>query len=75
MVIRPEAIQVVEQGGQYRGVVRWASYLGSIIEYDIEVAGQSLSITNADPRHVVIHPLGHEVGLHLLEDCVYILPD
>jgi iron(III) transport system ATP-binding protein len=75
MVIRPEAIQVVEQGGQYRGVVRWASYLGSVIEYDIEVAGQPLSITNSDPRHTVIHPPGHEVGLHLLEDCVYILPD
>jgi iron(III) transport system ATP-binding protein len=75
MVIRPEAIQVVEQGGQYRGVVRWASYLGSVIEYDIEVAGQPLSITNFDPRHTVIYPPGHEVGLHLLEDCVYILPD
>jgi iron(III) transport system ATP-binding protein len=75
MVIRPEAIQVVEQGGQYQGVVRWASYLGSVIEYDIEVAGQSLSITNSDPRHIVIHPPGHQVRLHLLADCVYILPD
>lgn len=75
MVVRPEAIEVVEQGGQYRGVVRWASYLGSVIEYDIEVAGQSLSIVNSDPRHIVIHPAGHEVGLRLLEECVYILPD
>ena len=75
MVIRPEAIQVVEQGGQYRGVVRWASYLGSLIEYDIEVAGHMLSIANSDPRHTVIHQPGHEVRLHLLEDCVYILPD
>ncbi|MFN8454999.1 MAG: ABC transporter ATP-binding protein [Anaerolineae bacterium] len=75
MVIRPEAIQVVEQGGQYQGIVRWASYLGSLIEYDIEVAGQSLSSTNSDPCHTVIHPPGHAVGLRLLEDCVYILPD
>ncbi|MBI1877238.1 MAG: ABC transporter ATP-binding protein, partial [Chloroflexi bacterium] len=75
LVIRPEAIQVVEQSGQYRGVVRWASYLGSVIEYDIEVAGQLLSIINSDPRHTIIHPPGHEVGLYLLEDCVYVLPE
>jgi len=75
MVIRPEAVQVVEQGGQYTGVVRWASYLGSVVEYEIEVAGHSLSITDADPRHTVIYPPGHEVRLRLLEDCAYILPD
>jgi iron(III) transport system ATP-binding protein len=74
LVVRPEAIQVVEQGGQYQGVVRWASYLGSVIEYEIEVAGQRLAITDYDPRNTVIHPEGHEVGVRMLEDCLYILP-
>jgi iron(III) transport system ATP-binding protein len=75
LVVRPEAIQVVEQAGQYQGIVRWASYLGGVVEYEVEVAGQRLSIMNADPRHTVIHPLGHEVGLQILADCIYILPD
>jgi iron(III) transport system ATP-binding protein len=75
IVVRPEAIQVVEQGGQYQGIVRWASYLGSVIEYEIEVAGQRLAITDSDPRHTVIHPEGHEVGVRMLEDCLYILPE
>ena len=75
MVLRPEAIQVVEQGGQYRGVVRWASYLGNLVEYQVEVAGQRLFITDTDPRHTVIHPQGQEVGVNMLEDCLYILPE
>ena len=76
LVLRPEAIQVVDQGqGQYQGVVRWSSYLGSSVEYEVEVAGQNLAITNFDPRHTVIYPQGHEVGVQMLEDCLYILPD
>jgi iron(III) transport system ATP-binding protein len=75
LVVRPEAVQVVEQGGQYQGVVRWASYVGSLVEYEVEVAGQQISVIDTDPRHTVIHPQGHEVGLHILEDCVYVLPD
>lgn len=76
LVLRPEAIQVVEQGdGHYQGIVRWSSYLGSLVEYQIEVSGQQLFITDSDPRHTVIHAQGHEVGVQVLEDCLYILPD
>jgi ABC-type Fe3+/spermidine/putrescine transport system ATPase subunit len=75
LVVRPEAIQVIERGGQYQGVVRWSSYLGSVVEYEVVVAGQTLSIVETDPRHIVIYPQGQEVGLHMLEDCLYILPE
>ncbi len=75
LVVRPEAIQVVEQGGQFQGVVQWASYLGSVVEYEIDVAGQRLAIVDSDPRHTVVHPQGHQVGLQFLEDCIYILPE
>jgi iron(III) transport system ATP-binding protein len=74
LVVRPEAIQVVEQGGQYEGIVQWASYLGSIVEYEIEVAGQRLAVVDSDPRHTRIHPQGRQVGVKFLEDCLYILP-
>jgi iron(III) transport system ATP-binding protein len=75
LVLRPEAIQLQEQGGQYQGVVRWASYMGSTIEYEVEVAGQSLAVVNSDPRHTVIYPLGHHVGVQFLEECLYVLPE
>jgi iron(III) transport system ATP-binding protein len=74
LVLRPEAMQVVEQGGQYRGIVRWSTYLGSIIEYEVEVAGQRLAIVNSDPRHVVVYPQGREIEVKILEDCLYVLP-
>lgn len=74
LVLRPEAMQVVDQGGQYQGVVRWATYLGSIIEYEVEVAGQRLTIVNTDPRHIVVYPQGRQVEVKVLEDCLYILP-
>jgi iron(III) transport system ATP-binding protein len=75
LVVRPEAIRVVDQDGQYRGVVRWASYLGSLVEYELEVAGQRLAVSESDPRQTAaIHPPGQEVGLHFLEDCIYVLP-
>jgi ABC-type Fe3+/spermidine/putrescine transport system ATPase subunit len=75
LVVRPEAIQVVEEGGQYRGIVRWASYLGSLVEYEVEVNGQKWVIIDSDPRHTVIYPRGREVGVRLLEDCIYVLPE
>ncbi|MDX1521659.1 MAG: ABC transporter ATP-binding protein [Anaerolineae bacterium] len=75
LVVRPEAIRVVEGDGHLRGTVRWASYLGNSVEYEIDVAGQLLAVVESDPRQtVVIHPEGHEVGIQLLEDCLYILP-
>ena len=74
VVVRPEAIQVVEQGGHYEGIVRWSSYLGSVVEYEIEVAGQRLATVDSDPRNTVIYPQGQQVGVEFLEDCLYILP-
>lgn len=75
LVVRPEAIRVVDRDGHYRGVVAWASYLGSLVEYELEVAGQRLAVSESDPRQTAsIHPPGQEVGLHFLEDCIYVLP-
>lgn len=75
MVLRPEAIQVVASGGQYQGVVRWASYLGNSVEYQIEVAGQTLIVVDTDPRNTVIYPAGQPVEVKFLEDCLYILSE
>ncbi len=75
LVVRPETIQVVKGDAQYQGIIRWASYLGNVVEYEIEVAGQVLIAVDYDPRHTVIHSLEAQVGLNLLEDCLYLLPE
>ena len=75
LVLRPEAMQVVDREGQYQGVIRWSSYLGSSVEYVVEVVGQRLTVVDNDPRNTVVYPQGHEVGVQMLEDCLYILPE
>jgi iron(III) transport system ATP-binding protein len=77
LVVRPEAVQVVEPGarGQYQGQIKWASYHGNAVEYEVEVGGQKLTVVNTDPRHTTIHPPGQQVTINMLEDCIYILPD
>ncbi len=74
LVVRPEAVQVVETGGQFEGVVTWASYHGNAVEYEVEVSSQRLVIIDTNPRHTKIYPQGYQVGVQLLEDCLYILP-
>jgi iron(III) transport system ATP-binding protein len=74
LVVRPEAVQVVESGGHYQGIVKWSSYHGNAVEYNVVVAGQSLVVVNTDPLHTAIYPYDTPVGVQLLEDCLYILP-
>jgi iron(III) transport system ATP-binding protein len=75
LVVRPEMVKIAPSQGQVSGKVRRATYLGNVIEYDVEVASQLLALVEHDPRHSTIHSEGQEVGLHFLEDCLYVLPE
>jgi iron(III) transport system ATP-binding protein len=79
LVVRPEMIEIVDGDAprttQYAlGIVRRAAYLGSVIEYDVEVSGQLLALVERDPRRAEIHPEGQAVKVRFLEDCLYVLP-
>ncbi len=74
LVARPEMLALDAPEAQVEGVVRRATYLGHTIEYDVEVAGQLLSLVEHDPRHHTIHPEGQPVRVRFLEDCLYVLP-
>ena len=43
LIVRPEMVHVDRDGGQYLGIVRRAVYLGDVMEYDVEVAGQLIT--------------------------------
>ena len=74
MIARPE-MMLVRQGGQFRGVVRRASYLGNLVDYDVEIGGQLLTAVENDPRQMTtIYSEGTEVDLDLMVDCIHILP-
>ncbi len=74
LVVRPEAMEINAAQAQVTGTVRRTSYLGSVVEYDVEVAGQLLSLVERDPRHTEIYAEGQTVHVRLLEDCLYVLP-
>jgi len=74
LVVRPDAIRLTEEAGQFAGVVHRSTYLGSQVEYVVEVAGQSLIVVESDPRHVTVYPPGAQVGVNLLVEAIYVLP-
>jgi len=74
MVVRPEMVDIDPEQGQVEGIVRRSTYLGNVVEYDVEAAGQLLSLVEHDPRHTTIYPEGQSVRLRFLEDCLYVLP-
>jgi iron(III) transport system ATP-binding protein len=74
LVVRPEMIRVVDDSGGAKGTVRRATYLGDVIDYDIEVEGLLLTATETDPTRMVIYPEGSEVELAFREDFVHVLP-
>jgi len=73
LVIRPEMIKLVSDGSGVKGIVRRASYLGDVVDYDVEVEGNLLTVVESDPTRLVIHPEGSEVELSFFEECIHLL--
>ncbi|MCP4362800.1 MAG: ABC transporter ATP-binding protein, partial [Chloroflexi bacterium] len=75
VVVRPEMMALNPAvGAHVDGIVRRASYLGDVVEYDVAVGEQLLSLVETDPRHLTIYPEGEAVQIGFLQDCLYVLP-
>jgi iron(III) transport system ATP-binding protein len=75
VVVRPEMMVLNPAAGAHvDGIVRRASYLGDVVEYDVAVGEQQLSLVETDPRHLTIYPEGEAVQIGFLQDCLYVLP-
>jgi iron(III) transport system ATP-binding protein len=72
LLARPEAILLGVGGEGYPGRGSRAAYLGPIVEYHVEVAGEVLVLTQYDPGEV--HPVGAEVHVQLVKEALYPLP-
>ncbi len=76
LVIRPEMMMIDPPANAHvEGIVREAAYLGSMVEYDVAVDGQLLSLVEYDPRRTTIHTEGERVQVQFLDDCLYVIPD
>jgi iron(III) transport system ATP-binding protein len=75
LVVRPEMVSVDTATPHAQATVRRAAYLGNVVEYDLEIAGQLLTVAEHDPRHGQVHPEGATVPVRFLEDVIYVLPE
>lgn len=76
LVIRPEmAVINPLKGAHVTGIVKQSAYLGSIVEYDVAVDGQVLSLVEHDPRRTIIHKPGETVHVRFWDECLYVIPD
>jgi iron(III) transport system ATP-binding protein len=73
VVVRPEAIELHDDEG-LPGTIRRVAYLGAVIDYDVEVAGQIASVLVYDPRRKALRAEGSAVKLQFVENGLYLLP-
>jgi ABC-type Fe3+/spermidine/putrescine transport system ATPase subunit len=74
LVIRPEAVQFVYDGTGIEGDVKQAEYLGSRVEYEIEVQGRFISVTDYNPSSAQLRKEGDRVSLRIPSDSFHVLP-
>jgi len=75
LIVRPEMVDIQKSGGFCHGIIRRAVYLGDVIEYDVEVAGQLITSTETDPSRMDLYPEGTEVTVNFAEDYIQVLPE
>jgi iron(III) transport system ATP-binding protein len=50
LIIRPESVSLSQKQGPFAGEIKQAVYLGSTVEYEVEIGGQFISIVIYDPQ-------------------------
>jgi iron(III) transport system ATP-binding protein len=73
LVIRPEAVHLVEDGSGYPGEVRRSTYLGPMVEYEVEVGDQFVFAVDYEPHRRRIYLEGEQVKVQFEEGCFHLL--
>ena len=58
LVVRPEAIQIQQDGTGYDGEIERSTYLGSMVEYRVKINGQTLVVIDHQPHRNPIYDIG-----------------
>ncbi|HHY46359.1 MAG TPA: ABC transporter ATP-binding protein [Firmicutes bacterium] len=75
MVVRPETIDVLPPGeGVFSGRIIHATYLGSLIAYEIDMMGHTLTAEVPNPQEREIFSPGSEVGIAFRSRSIHLLP-
>ena len=78
LMTRPEYLRLYPANAQpedaFLGVVLRMVYLGSQVEYDIQLNDQVITAVHHDPQVHDLHPDGEQVQVQFLRDNLYLLP-
>jgi ABC-type Fe3+/spermidine/putrescine transport system ATPase subunit len=80
LLVRPESIELhltpPPRGGHpvIAGKLQHTSYLGSQVEYDIDVNNTFVTAVRHDPNEQLLYPVGSTVYLELKAENLYLLP-
>ena len=76
VIARPETIKICSEAeAPFSGVIDRATYLGPIVEYDIDMKeGTIISVVDYNPMRKKIHQEGEKIGVKLSPEHLYILP-
>lgn len=72
-VIRPEALRLSDDPTLPQVTVVQAMYLGSSVDYVVEVDGQPFTVVEADPRFGHVYKEGQSVGITFVPETVHLL--
>ncbi len=79
LMVRPESIRLARSdananGPVWSGTVERTSYLGSLMEYDLDVNGHRVLAVRHDPSEADLLPVGATVAVQVLRENAYLLP-
>jgi len=75
VVARPESVALEpKREGALVGEIRESVYLGSEIVYEVQLKDSILTVEVPNPREHMLFTRGQEVGVHLKEKSLHILP-
>jgi len=74
LVIRPEAIHLSRENGEFRGIVRRAMFLGNIAEYIVEIEGiGTWLVDSSNPAEAGLFQVGESVFLRPSPSSIHVL--
>lgn len=73
ITLRPESVNLVKNGGILKGIITRATYYGSKVEYEIQIAKNLIIIESYNPQISGIFGEGELVGLQLDLECIRLL--
>ncbi len=79
LLVRPESVRLTPQATAASEIlparVIRTSYLGSLAEYELDLAGQHLIAVRHDPNEADLYPSGATVYVQFLRDNIYLLAE